>query len=172
MTHLKYPVLASLALLGACNYEVTLWSSGGGGDPTFDATKIGDLVKQIARANLGEPSAVRCPPKMQFVPRDRYTCQFDFEGSTYDVDVRHGVFLSADAHLHELAVGGEPLEAHIESTMRGHVDGPFEVDCHGVVVTRAKPQVVCMVDGDEGVLVTLRGDQLNFNLMEMKSLPW
>jgi hypothetical protein len=172
MTNTQVPVLmASLVALGACSYEVSIGGGGGGGGgATFDATKIGELVESVARYHVGEPSGVRCPPRMQFLPRDRYTCQVDVDGTTYDVIVRHRPWMSASGRFREHTFGGVPLAEKIEEMLAGRIgDRALDVDCHGVVVSPARPQGVCTVDDlatNEGILVTLASDQLNFKLVE------
>jgi hypothetical protein len=171
MTNTQVPVLmASLVALGACSYEVSIGGGGGGGG-AFDATKIADIVKQVARGNLGEPSAVRCPPKMQFIPRDRYTCQFDFEGATYDVAIRHGVWMNARARMPEPAMGYEALAKQLEAY---YEEEKFDVDCSGVVVSRAKPTGFCPIDGNHGVIVRMVDDEVKVNTVSWKGngLPW
>lgn len=97
MKSTKSSLLASLTvmLLGACTYEISLGGSGGDAQRVYDHGEIIKLVTNYATLTAGEPEAVRCPARTQFVPFDSFQCEVDVGGQTGNIDVRYGLFWKA-----------------------------------------------------------------------------
>lgn len=140
MTSMRFPVLASVALLGACSYEVSFGGSSGK-SPNEAANEV---MKKLAQKTFGEePTAVRCPAKLQLTTFQPIDCEVDVAKRTHPVvvELRWGGLVRAVWKTPML--GNEMLAEQLAPTFGG-----AKVDCTGVVVTPTQREGECTVSGE------------------------